>query len=202
MGAKELFVDVVEGIFITFKGNANAKAKYQEFVDMADKVKAKFEGFAINAALESIGIEGGIEGGINEASVTKAINNSVLAGSGVELTNLFDADAIKADLLKFALKKAAEAMGDDLRLTSFDADSVRKVLRGYVRGRIVSELKQQGGVLIEGAPDNAAVLALIASYEKSILKNSELDGSDKAAKNRERQARYRASHKRQWEKQA
>lgn len=197
MSAKELFVNAVEGIIATFQGNANAKAKYQEWVGTADKVKAKFERLGINAAFAAIGVEATVEGGINEKSVTEAINQSLLGGSGVVLTNIFDSDSVKRDLIKFALDKAAAAMGDDLRFTSLDVDSVTKELKGYVRGRIVSELQARGGDLIDGAPDNALVLKLIEHYEKSI--STPLVDTVEAEGNRRRQATYRAAHHRHWE---
>jgi hypothetical protein len=196
MEARQLFIDAVDGVMVTFQGNANAKADYQKFLSMADSVKSKFEKFAIDAAMESIGLDV-VEGGVSEKSVTDAINASLLADSGVVLTNIFDGEAIKRDLLKFALAKAAESLGEDLVFDSFDVDTMRRELKRYVGVRIGEQLIARGGDLIDDAPDNAVVLALIESYEARLSEPA--SDNPKAAGNRERQATYRAAHHRQWE---
>lgn len=199
MGAKEFFIEAVNGILEAMDEAKAARGGLTivEALTNTGNARKDFEAFAIKAAFEYLGIEIDDAGDISEASITAAINKAFLDGSGLVLTNVFDGDAIQRDIERFALEQVNGAAGGELAFSSFNGDSMREVARSYVHGKVGAQLADFGGDLIDGAGANQAILDIVAAYEKR--QNQPLDESDKAVKNRARQERYRASHKRHWE---
>ncbi|MEQ1638913.1 MAG: hypothetical protein ABL903_19815 [Methylococcales bacterium] len=166
---------------------------------ISDSFRDDFETVAIKAAFLSLGLEMDDDGTINQASVTQAINTSLLEGTGVELTDIFDKKAIMNDLERIAIDRAISALGwgDEIGFTSLKPSSIKDALSVYVSKRIKQEVRDGTGVLIENAPEHAGVASMVAAY--SSIENRVLVDTPEAENNRRRQATYRASHKRHWE---
>ena len=200
MGAKEFLIEAVTEITDALneaKAYREGRPSIQEeLLADVDTLRGKFEKFAIDAAFESIGLEVESSGGINPQSITQAINAKFLADVGLELTDIFSADALKTDLEKFALSKISAGL--DIEITSLDPERLKDVLSGYVRRRMEAQIKDGAGSMIDGAPDKVALLALIEKANE--LRGKPLSDAPGAQSNRDRQAKYRAAHKRHWEK--
>lgn len=160
------------------------------------------EDAVIKDAFAEMGLDIDPSDGINAQTLTAAINNGPLAGSGVELTNIFDREAIKRDLKRLALVHAAQSMG--LKLTSLTTESVQEALKAHA-AEIVREEIAMGGDLIDAAPDLVAIVKMIDAARKGYkneagetVSEKPLLMSDAAINNRERQAKYRANHRRVW----
>lgn len=160
------------------------------------------EDAVIKDAFAEMGLDIDPSDGINAQTLTAAINNGPLAGSGVELTNIFDREAIKRDLKRLALMHAAQSMG--LKLTSLTTESVQEALKAHA-AEIVREEIAMGGDLIDAAPDLVAIVKMIDAARKGYkneagetVSEKPLLMSDAAINNRERQAKYRANHRRVW----
>lgn len=160
------------------------------------------EKWAMANALEAAGFPDLMDESLSRDDFTRAINEKFLAGTDLQLTNIFDAQAIKDDALKMAMKKAAGELGIELR--SATIDGMKEALGVWIRAQVQEQIDGGGGDLIDGAKDLSSVLAIIKSVQKGLDENGdkkeeELDMSPEGVSNRERQAKYRASHKRHWE---
>lgn len=160
------------------------------------------EDAVIKDAFAEMGLDIDPSDGINAQTLTAAINNGPLAGSGVELTNIFDRESIKRDLKRLALVHAAQSMG--LKLTSLTTESVQEALKAHA-AEIVREEIAMGGDLLDAAPDLVAIVKMIDAARKGYkneagetVSEKPLLMSDAAINNRERQAKYRANHRRVW----
>lgn len=176
----------------------------EEFLRLAIGERDEFEAAAMAAAFEKLGLE--IEGDepLTPEFITQCINRGPLAGSELQFTNIFDREALKNDLHRMALMYARDALGLDL--PSLKPQALKEYARTYVYQKIREQIKWGGGDLVALAPDFVAIAkvidAAIAAGRMDAAGNyiaPDLKMTPKAIANRERQARYRANHKRHWE---
>ena len=174
----------------------------EEFARLFLGEVSEAESAAIKDAFQKMGLDIDPENGINERTLTDAINNGPLAGTGVELTNIFDREAIKRDLTRLALVQAAQGAG--LKLTSTTTEAVTEAVKTYI-AEIVREEIKYGGDIVDAAPDLVAIVKMIDAARKDyrneagdVIESKPLLMSEAAIDNRRRQAKYRANHKRRW----
>lgn len=174
----------------------------EEFVRLFAGEVSEAESTAIKDAFQKMGLDIDPENGINGRTLTDAINNGPLAGTGVELTNIFDREAIKRDLTRLALVQAAQGAG--LKLTSTTTEAVTEAVKTYI-AEIVREEIKYGGDIVDAAPDLVAIVKMIDAARKDyrneagdVIESKPLLMSEAAIDNRRRQAKYRANHKRRW----
>lgn len=160
------------------------------------KHQAEIEAWALSNAFEAIGLPD-LTANPSREDITEAINQKFLAGSGFALTNIFDAHAIREDGLRFALATAADQLG--IQVESPTVKGMREALRAWVRSEVVAQLEAGAGSIVDGAADHAGVLAMI-QYHQSRPADPGLLMTPEAISNRERQARYRATHSKMWVK--
>ncbi|MQQ99245.1 hypothetical protein [Glaciimonas soli] len=139
---------------------------------------------------------------ITEKSITQAINKEL----GTSFNNVFDRDALKNDLEKIGIGQLNHALGappDKPIITGLnDQDVLRQRMHGYVAEQVKIAMEGGASTLIDASARQriiTAAMAFEANYDK--LKPQEkqpLIMTTAAIKNRERQARYRAKHKRMW----
>jgi hypothetical protein len=149
--------------------------------------------FAANAALNLLGLDIPLNADVNQESLTKAINKAVL-DSDTGFTNIFDKKAVQADVKRIALHRAAKEFGYDgaAGISELKRQIIRDVLKD-----VESQIEEGEGDFIDAAPDSDLSGAgddVDAAGEWNVPRNF----SDKAEKNRARQAAYRAAHKRIW----
>jgi hypothetical protein len=157
--------------------------------------QAEIEEWALGNAFEALGLPD-MDKSPTRADFTDAINARFMAGSDMQLSNAFDAQSIRQDALRFALKKAAGDLG--IALESDTVPGMRDALRSWIRGEVVAQIEAGAGPLIDGAKDQARVLAMV-EYHQSRPADPGLLQTPEAISNRERQARYRANHTKHWE---
>lgn len=175
-----------------------------EFMRLLAGDLGELEREAIKGALLKMGLELDPDTGINAQSITEAINAGPLAGSGVELSNIFDREAVKGDLQKVALAFAAQSFG--LEVKSLSVESIKEALRGEVSRMVREQIGDGGGDLVDAAPDLVAIVRMIEAAQKHMQtgedgtrQKPQVSMTREAISNRERQARYRATHTRHWE---
>lgn len=163
------------------------------------------EQWAMQNALEAMGLPIDLETqDFTPQTFTAAINQGLLAGTGVEFTNIFDKYRVKEDLRRIALQRAALAFGVEVKTPT--VEGIGEAIRGWLVEQMGSQLEAGSGDLIEAAADLAKVLAVIRAYQKRKQEQpvttpgggKPLLMTPQAISNRERQARYRASHKKIW----
>lgn len=196
---------VLVGVFATVSASIPDSVKRiskEEFTRLFLGEVSDAEDAAIKDAFAKMGLDIDPREGINAQTLTRAINSGPLAGSGVELTNIFDRDAIKRDLRRLAMVSGANAFG--VKLTSLDTESVQEAIKSHVAEMIREEISM-GGDLLDAAPDLIAIVKMIEAARKDykneagdVIKERPLLMSDAAINNRERQAKYRANHRRRW----
>jgi hypothetical protein len=169
------------------------------------EIKGPLEKWALEQAFKSLGLTIDASQGFSRESITAAINAGPLAGTGVELSNVFDKEAVKADLKRVALARAVQETG--LTVKTLDADGVKRALRDYVQSRVDQQLAAGGGAMIDTAKPLAMLARDIAEANATSNtapgsnpgREAPTDFSRRGIQNRERQARYRAVHTRHWE---
>lgn len=165
---------------------------------------SEYENEAIKAAFEKIGLDIDPEEGLTPQTITSAINAGPLAGTGIELTNIFDREACKRDLQRVAMARAAEAFG--VKITDTSAEGLKASIKEEISRRVMEQLGEGAGDYLEAAPDLVELVRQLNAGIKAGL----IDGNgnfkepglmmDEFHVNlRERQARYRAAHTRHWE---
>lgn len=195
---------VIAGAAGVVAGVASAASATKPFVvRLLKRHQSEIEEWALKEAFEAAGLPDLANGSPTREDLNAVINEKFLAGTGIELTNIFDRKAIRDDLEKIAYIKAAEALGVELK--SKTREGMKEALREWVRGQVEAQISEGGGDLIEGARDVARVLAVIKAYREVIRENNgqapERPGllmTPEAISNRERQARYRAKHRKKW----
>lgn len=153
-----------------------------------------FERWAIGAAFDYLGIPFDPDDPINAYTVTQAINRGLLDGSGFEFTNVFNAETTKKDLELFALDKINES--GQVYLRSLKRAELKRAARAVLAKKLNEQIAEGSGALLDAMPDDAKILRQIESSKRN--EGRELLDTDKAIKNRERQANYRQSHGRSW----
>lgn len=187
----EAIQDRVDRFFLYQKG---FELGQKQAIAWFDKNAQGLQDKAIRAALEKMGLP--IEDGpINEQTITDAINAGPLGALGLDLHSLFNADALKASLKRIAIAKFAERMGFP-EVTSIPA--LKAAVLEMMAGEIAEQVASEAGPLFEGAPNVAQIMSAIKA-KKPDGWNDPTDFSPKGISNRERQATYRASHRRHWE---
>ena len=200
-----LLGSALTGIFATVVASipdSITKISKEEFVRLFAGEVSEAENAAIKDAFARLGLDVDPDAGINAQTITAAINAGPLGGTGVELTNLFDRDAVKRDLQRLALVQAAQSFG--IELHSLETEAVKEAIRGYVADMVREEIAG-GGDLVDAAPDLVAIVRMIDAARKGYkneageeVREKPLLMSKEAVSNRERQAKYRGNHQRRW----
>lgn len=175
--------------------------------------RPEIEKWAMGKAFEAMGLPN-LTGGekLNREAFTKAINAGPLAGTGLQLTNIFDKRAIQLDFQKLALGMTMQALGVSSK--SAGLEDLRDALREWVSGQVRAQLADGATAddLVKDAKDLMAVVDIISAVNKEFREarkaglppptgappKKPLKTDKVAVQNRERQARYRASHKKRW----
>lgn len=161
----------------------------------------QIERWALDHALEAAGLPGVDD--LTQEGITAAINESLSgAGVDVQLSNVFSATAVRADFERIALARVASAAG--LSIESPTPQAVADGLREWVVQQIRDQVEAGGGDLIDGAPELSELRAIIdaALAARERRESMPVSMTPEAISNRERQARYRATHTRHWEERA
>lgn len=174
--------------------------------------RPEIEKWAMGKAFEAMGLPN-LTGGekLSREDFTKAINAGPLAGTGLQLTNIFDKRAIQLDFQRLALGMTMQALGMPAR--SAGLDDLRDGLREWVSGQVRAQLADGAADdLVKDAKDLIEVVNIIAAVNKEFREarkaglppptgappKKPLKTDKVSVQNRERQARYRAGHKKRW----
>lgn len=145
---------------------------------------------------------------VDEATITKVVNEKMGLKSaiGIEFTNIFSREAIMLDLNKLGLGRLNNILGasdDNPIITSFNKDSLRANIRGFMGAQAMEAVTNGSSRIIDSDGANRIVAAAMTyerNYEQYKAEPAKpLIMTPAAISNRERQARYRAAHTRHWE---
>lgn len=191
---RAVFVNAVQELIDAYQAAAPERERTRE------EVRQWFENgtrpmveAGLRMALDDVGLQ--VEGPINELTITQAINEGPLAGTGVEFSNLFDKVALRQSLERIAIRKVCEQFG-------VEADSLEAVKAAIVAqfADVVGEqLASESGDIFDAAVPAPRIAAIIKGAVKKDGWNEPVDFTPAGISNRERQARYRAQHRRHWE---
>ncbi len=169
------------------------------------KHRDEIEKWALSAVFEQFGFPDLTGENVDRKSFTEAINQKFLSDSGFQFTNLFDQESVKRDAFKFGVQRIAEEAG--LTLEDVSEKGLVDALRRWVFDLIGEELTNEDlGELTQDAKDVWEIIQTWRKYKKAAEDGQEAEDSGRkplintpaAQKNRERQARYRANHKKIW----
>ena len=190
--------DALVNVLDAVERGADAERVSREVIDRdVGSVFAPLKAYLMAAALEALGVELDSDGVPTTASITRFINERFLEGTGLVLTDAFDAESTKSDIEAYALDKINEQLGGEFKINSLKASDLKRSAKQFLGTKLREEITSGGGDMMAAMPDSDGVLALIARYESG--QGQDLIDTPEAEKNRERQARYRAGHGRHWE---
>lgn len=197
---RELLIDAVDDIAESFAGAEDDRVKSLEQVTNAmQKYQGPLGRWAVGMVFEEMGLDIDPGEGLSRDTLTRAINAGPLASTGLEFRDLFDRQAVIDDLMQFGIKKVAESFGlGDVSSVSGGLDGIKRGIVSELSETIAEQVASEAGELIEGAPDKAQLVAIIAGAVKKEGWNDPVDFTDKGVNNRERQARWRARNIKIW----
>lgn len=160
--------------------------------ELEERAATEIGKIAAKNALEKLGIPLDLDGEVNHQTITQAINVGILGGQ-LQFTDLFDRDAVKADIRRMAVEKAGQAFGYDggLGVAEIKARLVSEIL-----AEVRADMAAGAGPYIDAAHDLQGVLKMLKPRVDDW--NAPKNFTQKGVNNRERQAAYRAAHKRKW----
>jgi hypothetical protein len=132
-----------------------------------------------------------IDGAVTVDSIGLALGKKVKNETGVDLGNVLDGETVKSKLERVAIGAALNELGVD---APANRDGLAEALRVVIRRRIADKIGA-GDVrgLLDDIGSKAEVLAILGAIKRRDLPLTE---GVKAAQNRDRQARFRATHRR------
>lgn len=163
-----------------------------------------YENELLRGAFASIGLDVDPEQGLTPQALTRAINDGPLAGSGVELSNIFDGAAVRRDLEQLALSYAAQNFGLDV--PTLNVEGIKAAVKKEMSRRLMEQLGEGAGDWVALAPDLVDIARRLDAARAAGRLDAagrfvepELEQDDYHVNLRERQAKYRAQHSRHWE---
>lgn len=150
----------------------------------------------LQGAVDDLGIGLDVDGGMNDETITRAINQTLLNGSGFELESIFDRKKMFKGFEKVAIKNVAEQLGlgpvDNL-------GAVKLALRDWLTNEVGAQLAAEAGEVVDSAvptEKQSAMVALGMDIEHGW--NTPRDFTPEGVDNRARQKKFRANHSRHW----
>ncbi|WP_370678411.1 hypothetical protein [Comamonas sp. GB3 AK4-5] len=196
-------MDAIQGAVDDFNANRaedeeTGRVARKELRDWFDHKMVPIKDAVLRGALARAGLE--IAGGpINIESITQAINDGPLAEFDVEISNIFNKRELREVLEKVAIQKVAEQLG--LKLESNTTEGVKLAIVDLVKDEVGEQLASEAGDIFDAAIPTAKIVAMIRQAIKEprgYHTNVPTVMDEKAQKNREKQARYRAKNRRDW----
>lgn len=188
--------DWIAGIFNSFGGSLGVTPAQQEVIrqQMAAYAEGEDDSLIQQWARKYAGLE--VSNPLDEAAWGRAITSKVASRSGIEFTNVFSAEAVKADVKKYVAGTIEQALG--VSIPAFTQEGIR----GAVKEAVTRELQQGGGTLV--------TQDAIANFRDAVLAQIQVPNGQggaidaKTARKRELQRGYQATyaskHTRRWVK--
>lgn len=156
----------------------------------------------VQNAVDNLGIELDVTQGFNDETITAAINKTFLSGAGFQLASVFDGAKLKRGLLEEGLKALLEKLDLGGATTIY---GVTIKLQDFITAEAIAQLAASAGEIYDAAAESKRVRAILdkqnAEQEAEGGKrdySKPTDFTPAGIANRERQARYRANHRRIW----
>lgn len=161
-----------------------------EVADSFERFKGTLKSAAMNAALAAIGLDIDVNN-VTSESIGKAIGQQVSDASGLPSVNVFDADAVRAMLIKQGCALILAELGVSAEPS---VNGVAKAIEGLVTAELRAAASDgDGGILSAVYVSQERIQNLKRSAGLDYTKPRKFD--KKAVSNRERQARYRETHR-------
>lgn len=127
-------------------------------------------------------------------ALADALNRKIFADYGIDVGDLLDAESVKRALKKEALRIVADRLGVD-----GGKKAMAQALRSRVRDELIKAARSGDTEILEAIYVGARAVEDAERSSKPDLESQAISNfSEAGEKNRERQARYRANHKRVW----
>ena len=150
---------------------------------------------AIDESLRRMGLEVDLSKGLNDETITAAINGTLLKDTGLQLESVFDKQKMLNGFERLAVQRAAAQLG--FADVSTEA-GFRGAVQEWVSGELVAQLKAESGAVFDAAKESDQVKKIIEGGKGRPGWNTPSDLSPGGVANRLRQKKYRARHKKTW----
>jgi len=149
----------------------------------------------VGATIEGMGLDIDVNEGLTDETLTKAVNEKLLSGSGVKLDSLLDRQKMRDGFEKQAMQKIAL----DLGLPPVDSRvQIRGAVQTWLTDQLGAELSQQAGEVIDAAKPIGKMKEVLTLVGPPKPWNMITDTSKAGEMNRARQRRWRQAHTKQW----
>ena len=150
----------------------------------------------LDAAFLDLGLDLKSEDGLNDETITAAINKAFLNGSSFQLASVFDKEKMVAGFRDFGLQKLSSELG--LGPDGSNAEIVEN-LRGWITEELIIQLGKQAGEIYDAAKERIELNKKLKALGPVDAWNKPVDLSAKGVANRGYQAKFRRNHKKHWE---
>lgn len=180
----------------TAAGSATATAIYAVLGPRIEKKINEIGPEILDAAFADLGLDLSSEDGLNDETITAAINKAFLSNSDLKLTSVFDRQKMRKGFLDYGLAK----LSDELGLSNDGTQSgIAKALEGWITEETIIQMGQQAGEIYAAAKERRELMKKIQEVGKVEAWNKPRDLTEKGIANRAYQAKYRARHSKHWE---
>lgn len=153
------------------------------------RVSDKLSDAAFRAAASTMGVD--IEGEVTVEAIGLALGKKIKIESGVDLGNVLDGESVKDKLERVAIAAILNQYGIDAPATR---DGLSQAVGVLVRRRMLEKISTGAAAgLLEDVGSKVEAAAVLAAIKR---RSVPLLDTKKAAQNRERQANFRATHRR------
>ena len=177
----------------------------EQFENLAKGETDEFLAATMTAAFERIGLPLDPSDGITPSTITDAINAGPLDGTGIQFSNVFDKEACKRDVMRFAMSQALQAYG--VKVTDATGEGMKAALKEYISAQIGEQIAAGAGPWLDAAPELVELAKQLAMATKRgwidasgnlTIPGDKIMMDEYHVKLRERQQRYAAQHSRKW----
>jgi hypothetical protein len=165
----------------------NAVLSIIEIGDDYERMKAGLKGAAMRAAFGAIGLDIDPDN-LTAESLGRAVGKLVAGSSDLPVMNVFDAAEVRAGLIKYGCAQINDRLGVS---SGSSPEGVGRAVAALVQAEVIDGLRGGNQAIVDAVRISARRLSKYGAVDDV----KPLKPGDKAQSNRDRQARYRLTHR-------
>ena len=173
---------------------AEAIGSAADVVRLSRDMRGKLANLLLVEQLNLAGLD--IESGqqLTPRAIADALNRKFFNEYGIDVGDLLDSESVKRATKKEALRVVGERLG-----VQGGVADIARVLKARVYADLVAAARAGDDEILQAIGVSERAIAEAERAAQSNIERQQIrDGSEAGQKNRDRQARYRANHKRVW----
>lgn len=196
-GTIGLFFGGVTSVPGAAAGSATASAIYAVLGPRIEKKINEIGPEILDSAFLSMGLDLNSADGLNDATITDAINRAFLSNSDLKLASVFDKKKMVKGFQSFGISKLSGELG---LVNDGTEASVVASLKDWITEETVIQMGKQSGEIWDAVKERQELKKQLVLVGPVQPWNAPRDLSKAGVANRAYQAKYRKRHSKHWEK--